>query len=177
MKLCRCPVCHTDLHLDALVEDASGAELLALIVKLPGSTARHLVAYLGLFRPEKSNLSNARALKLAGEVFDLYPAGRVLADALEMTVQQIRQTRIKSGASAPLSSHGYLRKVYETSVTKFANSSTVEQREREQGAAPVLQPHDAAAAQLEQFERMGINTDALPARRLIRGANHEQSES
>lgn len=24
MKLCRCPICHSDLHLDALLEDDAG---------------------------------------------------------------------------------------------------------------------------------------------------------
>ena len=31
MKLCRCPICHRDIHLDALLEDDAGREMLGII--------------------------------------------------------------------------------------------------------------------------------------------------
>ena len=34
MKLCRCPICHSDLTLEALVEDEAGRELLKVITEL-----------------------------------------------------------------------------------------------------------------------------------------------
>ena len=73
MKLARCPICHSDIHLDQLLEDDAGRELLALIAKCNAEVARPLVAYISLFRPEKSALSNSRAVKLIKEVFALYP--------------------------------------------------------------------------------------------------------
>ena len=65
MKLCRCPVCHSDIHLDQLLEDDAGRELLGLITELKYGVARPLVSYIALFRPDKSALSNLRAVKLS----------------------------------------------------------------------------------------------------------------
>ena len=44
MKLCRCPVCHSDIHLDALLEDDAGREILGIITNLRGDNARALVS-------------------------------------------------------------------------------------------------------------------------------------
>ncbi|MDG2881475.1 hypothetical protein P7M59_26635, partial [Vibrio parahaemolyticus] len=61
MKLSRCPVCHANLHLEALVQDDAGRELLGEVAKLPDFVAKPMLSYLGLFRPAKQDLSNARA--------------------------------------------------------------------------------------------------------------------
>ncbi|TDB42096.1 hypothetical protein C5468_25305, partial [Photorhabdus luminescens subsp. mexicana] len=108
MKIARCPICHSDWHLDALCEDDASRQLLKILAELPGSCARHLVAYIGLFRREKQNLSNSRALKLAEEVLALYTPGRVLAHALSETVERIREKRAQ-GDTKPLSNHNYLK--------------------------------------------------------------------
>lgn len=59
MKLCRCPICHSDIHLDQLLEDDAGRELLGLIAQCQAEVARPLVAYIGLFRPEKASCQTA----------------------------------------------------------------------------------------------------------------------
>ncbi|MFB9087705.1 hypothetical protein ACFFW8_25370 [Erwinia tracheiphila] len=128
MKLSRCPVCHTDWHLEALCEDDASRQLLKTLADLPGSCARHLVAYIGLFRREKANLSNSRALKLATEVLALYKPGRVLSHALSETVDRIREKRLQ-GDKKPLSNHNYLKTVYQSSEQVFAQSSSVSARE------------------------------------------------
>ncbi len=71
MKLCRCPICHSDLHLEALIEDEAGRELLAKISQLTHGVAKPMVDYLGLFKSAISNLNNARALKILSDVLDL----------------------------------------------------------------------------------------------------------
>lgn len=50
MKLCRCPVCHSDIHLDQLLEDEAGREILGLLTELKYGVARPLVSYIALFR-------------------------------------------------------------------------------------------------------------------------------
>ncbi|VEF40573.1 Uncharacterised protein [Aggregatibacter aphrophilus ATCC 33389] len=55
MKLCRCPVCHSDIHLDVLLEDDAGREMLGIITNLRGDNARALVSYISLFRPGKAH--------------------------------------------------------------------------------------------------------------------------
>ena len=53
MKLCRCPICHSDIHLDALLEDDAGREILGIITNLRGDNARALVSYMPYLDPRK----------------------------------------------------------------------------------------------------------------------------
>jgi hypothetical protein len=120
MKLCRCPVCHSDIHLDALLEDDAGREILGIITNLRGDNARALVSYIGLFRPEKSALSNGRALKLMQEVLEMYQPSPLLAHALNETVQAVMKNRRETRNIQALSNHNYLKKVYEGAKPLFA---------------------------------------------------------
>jgi hypothetical protein len=109
MRLGRCPVCHAHLHLDALVQDEAGRELLGLLATLPADLGRALVGYLTLFRPGKSDLSNDRALRLAREVMALdTDAGRLTA-GLHETVDSIRA----KGEVRRMTNHNYLKRVLE----------------------------------------------------------------
>ena len=120
MKLCRCPVCHSDIHLDALLEDDAGREMLGIITNLRGDNARALVSYIALFRPEKAALSNSRALKLMSEVLDMYQPSPLLAHALNETVQAVMKNRRETRNIQALSNHNYLKKVYEGAKPLFA---------------------------------------------------------
>lgn len=112
MQLSRCPVCHSRLHLDALVQDDAGRELLGLLAKLDRSAAGALVSYLSLFRSNKRDLANDRALRLAGETLDLAPVA-ALVPALAHTVEQMRAKQM-AGGFKPLSNHNYLKRVLES---------------------------------------------------------------
>ena len=109
MMLGRCPVCHSQISLEAVCQDEAGRELLGLLANLPGETSRALVQYLGLFRPEKRDLSNDRALRLAREALALCADSLRLSAAMSETVEAIRA---KSGA-VPMKNHNYLRRVLE----------------------------------------------------------------
>lgn len=108
MNLGRCPVCHSHISLEAIVQDDAGRELLALLAALDADLARPLVSYLGLFRPPKQDLRNLRALQLAREVQALADPGPRLATALTETVESLR-----AKAGPPLKNHNYLRRVLE----------------------------------------------------------------
>ncbi|MEX2475031.1 hypothetical protein [Marinobacter sp.] len=109
MKLGRCPICHSHLHLDALIQDDAGSELLGLLSGLGRPLARPLVQYLALFRPAKSDLSNARALKLAQETLEVADRDSLVA-ALQDTVRSIQEKR-QRGQVQPLKNHNYLKQV------------------------------------------------------------------
>ena len=109
MMLGRCPVCHSQISLEAVCQDEAGRELLGVLVGLPGESSRALVQYLGLFRPEKRDLSNDRALRLAREALALSPDYMRLSAAMSETVEAIRA---KSGA-VPMKNHNYLKRVLE----------------------------------------------------------------
>ena len=156
MKLTRCPVCHSDLHLDNLVEDDAGRELMSTLLKLSHGVGRHLVSYIALFRPEKSNLSNSRALKLCNEVLELYQPSRALGHALSETVARIQAKRAK-GDKAPLSNHSYLASVYKTSVELFSKTSNIAEREKEQRTGS-----DTSDAYFVQMFNFGRDIATLP---------------
>lgn len=120
MKLCRCPICHSDLHLEALMEDDAGRELLTTITAMTDGCSRPVVSYLGLFKPAKSTLSNSRALKILRDLLDLYPCSNLLAHSLSETVEQVRKNRRENGRIEPLVNHNYLKKVYESNRPNFA---------------------------------------------------------
>ncbi|WP_350306955.1 beta/alpha barrel domain-containing protein [Photorhabdus viridis] len=151
MKIARCPICHSDWHLEALCEDDASRQLLKMLSELPGSCARHLVAYIGLFRREKQNLSNSRALKLAREVLALYKPGRVLAHALSETVERIREKRAQ-GDKKPLSNHNYLKTVYQSAEQVIAQSSNISAREKQQ-----VSGSDNRDAYFKQMQQMGVD--------------------
>lgn len=120
MKLCRCPVCHSDIHLDALLEDDAGREMLGIITNLRGDNARALVSYIALFRPEKAALSNGRALKLMREVLDMYQPSQLLSHALIETANGVMKNRRETRNVVALTNHNYLKKVYEGAKPLFA---------------------------------------------------------
>ena len=124
MKLCRCPICHSDIHLDQLLEDDAGRELLGLIAQCQAEVARPLVAYIGLFSPEKSQLSNSRAVKLIKEVLALFPQSLLLAHALSETVRAVQDKRRHNQNRAALTNHNYLKQVYDTNAPKFVSVTT-----------------------------------------------------
>lgn len=115
MNLTRCPVCHSHITLEAIVQDEAGRELMALLANLEGDLSRALVTYLGLFRPEKRDLSNDRALRIAKEVMALTNDSARLSHALAQTVEMLRA---KDGL--PLKNHNYLRKVMSSLVPGLA---------------------------------------------------------
>ncbi|WP_338728513.1 hypothetical protein V8687_11000 [Shewanella baltica] len=113
MKLCRCPVCHSNIHLDALVNDDAARELLATLAPMDGATGRILMNYIGLFRPVKSDLSFNRALTLVNDTLALTSNRDWLRAALEETVIKLRAARTE-GNARPLTNHNYLKKVLES---------------------------------------------------------------
>lgn len=120
MKLCRCPICHSDIHLDGLLEDDAGREILGIITNLRGDNARALVSYIALFRPEKAALSNGRALKLMREVLDMYQPSPLLSHALTETINGVMKNRRETRNVVALTNHNYLKKVYEGAKPLFA---------------------------------------------------------
>ncbi|HII3685809.1 TPA: hypothetical protein ACY36Y_001960 [Pasteurella multocida] len=120
MKLGRCPVCHSDINLDQLLEDDAGRELLTILTQLKYGIARPLVSYIALFRPAKSALNNARAVKLINDVLSLFPQSHLLAHALSETVNAVQNKRREYKNTAPLVNHNYLKQVYETNKPHFS---------------------------------------------------------
>lgn len=116
MQLARCPVCHSRIGLEQLVQDEAGSELLGLLSKLDTQSGAALVTYLGLFRSGSRDLTNDRALKLVKEVLQI-EAPQWLTPALQETIESLREKRM-SGDVKPLANHNYLKRVLESVVSR-----------------------------------------------------------
>jgi hypothetical protein len=133
MNLGRCPHCHLPLDLAHLVSDDAASQVLRIVVAA-GDDARPLLAYVGLWRPAKRDLSWDRTLKLLTEVQAMLIGidRQAACEALSATVQGIRD----KGGKLPITSHGYLQKVV----------AGIERRPEADGQALVVQPAPAHAA-------------------------------
>lgn len=166
MKLARCPVCHSNLNLDAMIQDQAGKELMADLSNMPDFVSRPLLAYLSLFRPAKSDLSLSRTLRLMREVTDEYRTDHLLASALAECVGKLREKRQLHGDTKPLANHNYLKQVYKTMAVRnnVAVSDCTSKGKEEQPAAKA----DNSAWYIEQAERMvKIGQDPLGERSTI----------
>ncbi|WP_109422768.1 hypothetical protein [Aggregatibacter actinomycetemcomitans] len=156
MKLCRCPICHSDIHLDGLLEDDAGREMLGIITNLRGDNARALVSYIALFRPEKSALSNARALKLMQEVLEMYQPSPLLSHALNETVSNIMKNRRETRNTQQMTNHNYLKKVYEGAKPLFAVVRNEQGKSAVQNAAKQEESKRTDAIQyIERYAAIG----------------------
>lgn len=166
MKLCRCPICHSDIHLEALVKDEAGRELLGKISQLTHGVAQPMVNYLGLFKPQKSNLNNSRALKIVNDVLALYPCSLLLAQALSETVASIRKKRqqaMENGQKIePLPNHNYLKSVYETQKVHFAVVRTSKtENEIQKAEQAELEKTRNAIAYVQRFVDLGLEDKVI----------------
>ncbi|AWK84497.1 hypothetical protein [Photobacterium damselae] len=157
MKLCRCPICHSHLHLDALIQDESGRELLIEVSTLPDFVAKPLLSYMSLFRPVKTDLSNNRALKLIREVKGEFKPDHVLASALVETVNKLREKRMQTSDSKPLTNHNYLKQVYVSVAAKVGNGVSTAPAKTIAAAEPQKPAVDEAwyRAQAERLLKAG----------------------
>lgn len=113
MQLTRCPVCHSRIGLEQLVQDEAGREVLVLLSRTPDWLASPLVVYLGLFRAATRDLALDRTLRLAREALGLTEDQPALATALADTVQSMRAKQ-DQGNWKPLANHNYLKQVLES---------------------------------------------------------------
>lgn len=116
-----CPDCGAQAHLAAFFAEDEGKRLAALLAEMPPELGRSVIGYLGLFKPAKTALRMARAVKLVEEVRDLVAAGSVCNDerggvrrpaAPATWAAGIEQMLVqRASLTLPLASHGYLRQV------------------------------------------------------------------
>ena len=109
MKLGRCPICHGQIHLEALVQDEAGRQLMASLVPLTIEHGTALVGYIGLFRSHNRDLANDRALRLMREVLEL--GGAEIAPALAEVVEAMRSKALGQRAGVSHALRGVGREV------------------------------------------------------------------
>lgn len=136
-----CPECGAQAHISAMFAEEDGKRLALIAADLPEGVGRPVLAYLGLFKPAKTALRLARAVKLAQEVTDLIAAGSVCKDERSGVRRPaspahwaagIEQMLAQRGSlSLPLETHGYLRAVVYGLADK---ADAAQERQREEDA-------------------------------------------
>lgn len=133
MKLTRCPICHGQIHLEALVQDESGRQLMAALVPLSVEHGSALVGYIGLFRSHNRDLANDRALRLLREVLEL--GGQEITPALAEVIEAMRSKAQQNPAAwKPLSNHNYLKRVIEGMGVSVAPIAATAMQQVQQGS-------------------------------------------
>jgi len=161
MKLGRCPTCHTAIHVDAMVQDEAGRELMATLAKLNSKIGSSVLQYVGLFRPVKSDLNNGRALKLLTEALALTNNLQLLAAGCDATVRNIHTKRQSGETVKPLTNHNYLKQVL-TGLKEQFKAHDASAGNTSMGTAQVKQFHQLSDAEnerlrLEQIAQFNVN--------------------
>lgn len=116
-----CPECGAQAHLSAFFVEDDGKRLAALLAEMQPELGRAVIGYLGLFKPTKTALRMARAVKIVQELVALVETGTVCKDersgvrrpASALTWATGIETMLLQRASLtlPLETHNYLRVV------------------------------------------------------------------
>lgn len=159
----RCPCCGAENSLDGLIAHEQARQSLWALANIGGPMTQGLVQYLGLFRPSKSSLSQARMYSLMSELIPDIRAGEIRRNgqvhpapvaAWTYAFNEVLASRDAGRLKTPLKSHGYLYEI----IAGWAGNMPVEaapaapaQPTPQQQAAPSSTLQAAAAG--EKFKR------------------------
>jgi hypothetical protein len=170
-----CPNCAVEFPLLAGFVDGDGKHLALLMGDLEPVTARALMDYLKLWKPRKTRLTNARAVRLSKDVTVMIRSGACERNGQTTNTTEadwqtaMHQMAANPPSKLPLTSHGYLLEVVTSTATDRAqreseadrNQLDREQRDREEklrrgergvlpsGISPVREMSDEERAQHE----------------------------
>lgn len=135
-----CPTCGTEFPIEAGLLEDDGKRLGAILADLDPPLARAALSYLRLFKPVKTALRTARAIKVLQELLTLIRAGKVARDernglyrstTAAMWIAGIEQMiHAVAVLDLPLSSHVYLRKVV-YGIADSADAVAEKQRDKD----------------------------------------------
>lgn len=160
-----CAACGARQPLEAGLIGEDGKRLALIVADMPPGLARALLAYLGLFKPPKTELRMSTALKRAQELQAMIAAGTVCRDersgvrrpASAETWAAGMESMLLQRASLnlPLDGHGYLRAVVFGLADK-ADAKAEAQREvdRQQGRHRPKQEEGPITNAVRYAERM-----------------------
>ena len=158
----RCPCCGAENSLDALIAHEQARQSLWTLANIGGPMTQGLVQYLGLFRPSKSSLSQARMYSLMSELIPDIRAGEIRRNgqvhpapvaAWTYAFNEVLAARDSGRLKTPLKSHGYLYEIIAGWVgnTPVEAVPAVPAQPAQQQAAPSSTLQAAAAG--EKFKR------------------------
>lgn len=156
-----CPDCGAQAHLSAFLVEEDGKRLAILLAEMQPELGRAVIGYLGLFKPAKTALRMARAVKIVQELVVLVDTGTVCKDersgvrrpASALTWATGIETMLLQRASLtlPLETHNYLRAVVYGLADK-ADAAVERKREADARAGRHLPPATATERRESAYE-------------------------
>lgn len=119
MKLA-CPACNATFSLDVVLAQSAARDAMAHALALPAPLGKLLLAYLGLFRPAKRQLTWERVATLLGELRAPIEAAQIERNGRawpapigywQAALETVLMARDAGKLTLPLKSHGYLFEV------------------------------------------------------------------
>ena len=170
--LVTCPVCFARYALEAALNDEAARQAMGRLAGCGGPTLRRVVAYVGLFRPEKHALAWGRAGRLIGEVVDIIEAGEIrrrgrpwaltraqFDEALDVVVERREGGRL----ALPLKNHSYLLEVAAGIADKAeaAAERETEDKRRHRGEGAKRAGATTAVTEAQRFEALLAEAERL----------------
>lgn len=157
--LIKCPSCGSCNSLDSLIDDDPVAQALLSVLKITPA-GRQVVKYLGLFRPEKRQLSWSRVATLLGELMPMIEAQAIKRNGVvcevphrvwESAIEKVIEARDAGRLQTPLKSHGYLLEVVITEGKRFSdeNVQRADAKKQAERAANDQRMEDLKKSQLD----------------------------
>lgn len=150
-----CPSCGTDFPAEAGLVEGDAKRLGAVLAGMEPVLGRAALQYLHLFKPAKTSLRLARAVRLLAELADLADAGTVCRDeragvrrpaTAELWAAGIEQMLMQRDRLVlPLANHNYLRQIVfgmadaADAAAERAREQALREGRRPAGPAPVVQ--------------------------------------
>lgn len=157
----RCPNCGAVHSLDSLINDTDAAETLKMLLELDADIGKAAIRYIGLFRPERSQLSWGRTAKLLKELLPDIQQATIHRDGItypapqEAWIYGFTETinaRDLGRLKIPLKSHGYLYEIISNYVGN-ATSQNIVAKPKGNGITTKPSQTLQAAARLEHLKR------------------------
>jgi len=129
--LIKCPSCGSCNSLDSLVDNEPTAQALLSVLKIV-PVGRQVVKYLGLFRPEKRQLSWSKVATLLSELMPMIEAQAIKRNGVafeaphrvwESAIEKVIEARDAGRLQTPLKSHGYLLEVVITEGKRLSDEN------------------------------------------------------
>lgn len=179
MKLV-CPSCGSVNSLDSLIGHDGARAALAELAALSGPLAGAVIRYLGLFRPEKRQLSLDRVASLLAELNPMIlearitRSGRAYAAPRDVWVAAIDSILAsRDRLTLPLKSHGYLLEIIIGQIHKAEMAAESKRENSRAGITPVggnaPRPEPVPAPEKPRASRETIAKTLAAAKAITKG--------
>jgi hypothetical protein len=157
-----CPCCSVEFPIEAGFNDADGKRLAVLFAEMEPDLGRAAIGYLRLFKPPKTALRIARAIKIVQQLVELVSRGSVCRDergdvrrpatpaVWSQAIEQMLQGKQK--LVLPIENHNYLRAIA-FAIADSIDAKAEQNREQERRSVRTRAPEPVIETPVEAHLR------------------------